>query len=239
MCIDSAQQLVSFITDLHDRGVDNMPETWYIVFCASCEWLSEYPSTDTAVVTDAYSCGMVLLVGHLTSASQSSKMRGDDDYNDPQIRSAWIKCLAILRLTQNSSHTAHRCLKLLELSEKKFWTARSTPIDHEMRELQRRAKGADGTNTNLAPLPAQGPEEQALGREQQHFEQYQEHSQSHSGVFDPHMITDGDFDLQDIGQAHNDHLFWMDEPIDIAWLNAAPFEINFEDALYRSCTEHC
>lgn len=64
---------------------------------------------------DVYTCAMVLLVAHLCPTVRAAT--GD-------LMPRWKQCLEILRRYQNTSCTAIRCVKLLEMMEAELWASR-------------------------------------------------------------------------------------------------------------------
>ena len=62
-----------------------------------------------------YTCAMVLLVAHVCPSVTSTSA---------DLKMGWMRCLEILRIYQETSRTALRCVRLLELTEARFWIAR-------------------------------------------------------------------------------------------------------------------
>ena len=172
-----------------------------------------------------YTCGMILLVGHLCTAVDGLPSRGEN-HDDDQNRSAWVKCLDVLRVYQEFSRTARKCLKLLELSETRFWPS---PIQHEYQQpLPAGYQSTPSAVLNDVSLMTT----QGFNPAFAHHQQYQQNSLQHSVPPNPMMMTDN-IDFQNLqGQNQNHHQFWTDEPIDVAWLNALPFEISLEDTIH-------
>lgn len=219
----AAQELILLIGGMIDAGIDNLPETWYIVFCKS-SYRSQYTLILTLLRSDMYTCGMILLVGHLCLATESPAS-GGSNHSDDENRSAWTKCLDVLRLYQESSHTARKCLRLLELSETRFWPS---PIHCEnQRTLPSRAQLAFSSTLNDVSMTA-GP---GFNMPFPHQQEYQSNSLLHSAPLNLSTMTDNSMNFEN-PQPQNNHQFWMEEPIDMAWLNALPFEISFEDTIY-------
>lgn len=123
--------------------------------------------------------GMTLLVGHLCLAMEPPASNGSS-LNDDQNRSAWMKCLDVLRLYQESIRTARKCLRLHELSDARRWTL---PTQHAcQRPPPSTTQPAPSSTLNvLSPVAAQH-----FNPFLPHQQSYQQHSLPHSAPFQSH-----------------------------------------------------
>lgn len=114
-CTETAVDLIDLLSKTHALDKTALPEPWWTTFCEYSRdqcWPGRLFNTDAL---DVYMCAMVVLVANLSppvrSAVEGLKLR-------------WDQCLELLRIYQTSSSTALRCVKLLEVTEGEFWTAR-------------------------------------------------------------------------------------------------------------------
>lgn len=121
------------------------------------------------------------------------------------LRVPGTKCLDVLRSYHNTSPTAVRCIKLLELSDR-IITTRPTSADKA--DLQSREA------IGHLPSPSSGQFEASVDVNDFHA------FSSNIPAFSTPDLSQGQFDsVSDL---------WMDDHIDWAWLSTLPFDLDSE-----------